>query len=84
MALVTRKSENNFEAQLNFGTQFIAFSGACDPEVGRLLFEALRRDQGDHVKSLRRDPHEKDDTCWLHGEGWCFSRRSPVQAQSIT
>jgi len=27
------------------------------------------------VKSLRRDNHEEDETCWLHGEGWCLSHR---------
>jgi protein-L-isoaspartate(D-aspartate) O-methyltransferase len=27
------------------------------------------------LKSLRRDPHDKDETCWLHGEGWCLSKR---------
>jgi protein-L-isoaspartate(D-aspartate) O-methyltransferase len=83
MALLTRMSEDRFAARLSFGTQFIAFSGACDPEVGRLLFEALRRDLGAHVKSLRRDPHEKDETCWLHSNGWCFSTREPVEAQSF-
>lgn len=82
MAFLTRKSEDSFEARLSFGTQFIAFSGACDPEAGRLLSEALRRDRGAAVKSLRCDPHEKDETCWLHGDGWCFSRRNPVQARS--
>jgi len=82
MALLTRMSENRFAARLSFGTYFIAFRGACDPEVGRLLFEALRRDLGAHVKSLRRDPHEKDETCWLQGDGWCFSTREPAQAQS--
>jgi protein-L-isoaspartate(D-aspartate) O-methyltransferase len=25
------------------------------------------------VASLRLDPHEKTDTCWLHGQGWCLS-----------
>lgn len=27
------------------------------------------------VRSLRRDMHETDDSCWLHGDGWCLSRR---------
>jgi protein-L-isoaspartate(D-aspartate) O-methyltransferase len=27
------------------------------------------------LKSLRRDPHDKEDTCWLHGAGWCLSKR---------
>jgi protein-L-isoaspartate(D-aspartate) O-methyltransferase len=36
----------------------------------------LRRDHGAAVKSLRRDTHAKDETCWLHGKGWCLSRRA--------
>ncbi|SJZ57646.1 protein-L-isoaspartate(D-aspartate) O-methyltransferase [Enhydrobacter aerosaccus] len=40
---------------------------------------ALGQSLGDPVgraalKSLRRDDHEKDDTCWLHGAGWCLSK----------
>jgi protein-L-isoaspartate(D-aspartate) O-methyltransferase len=35
----------------------------------------LHRDQGAAVKSLRRDDHKEDGTCWLHGEGWCLSRQ---------
>lgn len=27
------------------------------------------------VRSLRRDPHDKDDTCWLHRDAWCLSKR---------
>jgi len=27
------------------------------------------------VRSLRRDLHAKDETCWLHANGWCLSRR---------
>ena len=26
------------------------------------------------VRSLRRDPHDKDETCWLHRDGWCLSK----------
>jgi len=28
------------------------------------------------VRSLRRDAHAKDHTCWLHKDGFCFSTRS--------
>jgi len=78
MVLLTRRSEINFAAQLMYGVQFIAFSGARDPEVGRHLAAALRRDEGAAVKSLRCDFHEKEETCWLHGDGWCFSTREAV------
>jgi hypothetical protein len=26
------------------------------------------------VRSLRRDVHVQEESCWLHGSGWCFSR----------
>jgi protein-L-isoaspartate(D-aspartate) O-methyltransferase len=50
---------------------------ARDPAISRRLAAALRRDQGAAVKSLRRDNHARDETCWLHGKGWCLSRREP-------
>jgi protein-L-isoaspartate(D-aspartate) O-methyltransferase len=81
MALLTRMSADNFDAHLHFGTYFIAFSGACDPEVGALLANALSDDRGASVRSLRCDAHDKDETCWLHGDGWCFSTRESVQAE---
>jgi protein-L-isoaspartate(D-aspartate) O-methyltransferase len=82
MALLTRTSEKSLDARLYFGTYFIAMKGACDSEVGWLLSEALKRDRGTGVKSLRCGAHDKDETCWLHGDGWCFSTRDPVQADS--
>jgi hypothetical protein len=36
------------------------------------------------VKSLRRDTHTKDATCWLHGAGWCLSRLDPGGVRSET
>jgi protein-L-isoaspartate(D-aspartate) O-methyltransferase len=84
MALLTRKSEHSFAARLSFGVMFIPFSGARNPEVANQLAEALKRDQGKPVKSLRCEPHEKDETCWLHGDTWCFSTREPAQSESVT
>jgi protein-L-isoaspartate(D-aspartate) O-methyltransferase len=75
MAHLIRRSADNFEARLMFGVQFIPFTGARDPKVSKELTEALNLDARAKVKSLRCDPHGKEDTCWLHGEGWCFSTR---------
>jgi protein-L-isoaspartate(D-aspartate) O-methyltransferase len=41
---------------------------------------ALTRAMGDAagqraLRSLRRDRHDADESCWLHGDGWCLSRR---------
>ena len=48
-------------------------AGSRDAEAGRLLREALRRADRSAVRSLRRDAHEADATCWLHLEGCCLS-----------
>ena len=79
MVLLHRMSADNFAARLAFGTYFIAFSGACDPIAGSHLCEALQRDRGKSVRSLRCDSHVHETTCWLHGDGWCFSTCDPIR-----
>ena len=81
MMLLTRRREDSFAVRLLCGVAFIDFSGARDPEVSNQLGKALRRDQGAPVRSLRGDGHEKEESCWLHGEEWCFSARAPLQAE---
>ncbi len=83
MAYITCKSEEIFEAQLRGGVNIYEFSGARDPGVSAQLAEALKRDQDKDVKSLRCDTHEKDENCWLHGEGWCFSTCVPVEVETF-
>jgi protein-L-isoaspartate(D-aspartate) O-methyltransferase len=84
MAILTRRTPNNFSARLHYGTYFIALSGADDPEINARLYRALSRDRGEQVKSLRCDPHNEDETCWLRGDGWCFSAREPMQPAAQT
>ena len=40
------------------------------------LSAALDGGDMDEVKSLRRDGHDADETCWMHGDGFCLSRRA--------
>jgi protein-L-isoaspartate(D-aspartate) O-methyltransferase len=75
MTLLTRRSVESFAARFLCGVRFIDFSGARDPEVSRQLEKALWRDHGEAVRSLRCDEHEQEQSCWLHGAGWCFSAR---------
>jgi protein-L-isoaspartate(D-aspartate) O-methyltransferase len=84
MLLVTREAEGSFAAHFLCRVGFIGFRGARDPDTGRRLATALARDWGEAVQSLRRDSHAKGRTCWLHGEGWCLSRRQPVVTRSAT
>jgi protein-L-isoaspartate(D-aspartate) O-methyltransferase len=76
MAYVTRKSANLFAATLSGSVFFVDFEGARDSAVSNELAKMLKRDNGSSVRSLRCDAHEQDESCWLHGSGWCFSRRA--------
>ena len=79
MLLVKRRSADEFSAQVLCDVQFYEFSGARNPEISERLRHAIRR--GVEVKSIRTDHHAEDETCWLHGDGWCLSRRDPDRAK---
>lgn len=78
MAHLTRIGADQFAAALHGSVFFVDFAGARDPAVSHELARALRRDQGAAVRSLRCDVHARDESCWLHGQGWCFSRLAPI------
>ena len=44
-----------------------------DPEMEPLVRIALTTQAFLKIRSLRRDEHEPDATCLLHGKGVCFS-----------
>lgn len=81
MAFLVRRSADNFAVTLNYGTLFIPFTGACDPTLAAQLTEALARDHGKPVHSLRLDPHHQHPTCWLHTEFCCYSALNPVSTE---
>jgi protein-L-isoaspartate(D-aspartate) O-methyltransferase len=83
MLLVVRRAEHEFSARFLCRAGFIHFQGARDQDADRRLAAALARDWGAAVKSLLRDSHLENETCWLHGEGWCLSRR-PLLGQAAT
>lgn len=74
MAHLTRSSAGWFRATLVNSVSFVDFLGARDAAISSQLAVALARDGGAAVRSLRCDPHGPECTCWLHGNGWCFSR----------
>jgi protein-L-isoaspartate(D-aspartate) O-methyltransferase len=44
--------------------------------LGKLFQETILEKRAD-VRSVRRDPHQPGETCWLHGEGFCLSSEAP-------
>jgi protein-L-isoaspartate(D-aspartate) O-methyltransferase len=76
MLRVDRRS-NDFTARSLGWVGFYPFAGArvTDDEaaLGRALADPAGQEQ---IRSLRRDRHEADQTCWLHRDGWCLSKRT--------
>jgi protein-L-isoaspartate(D-aspartate) O-methyltransferase len=56
------------------GVGIFSCVGGRDAELNQRLKEAFNRGGWKSVQSLRRDPHEPTDTCWLHAETFCLSR----------
>jgi len=55
---------------------FFPCAGAREDAEAMALSRALADATGQRaLKSLRRDPHEVDESCWLHGNGWCLGKR---------
>ncbi|HKV06761.1 MAG TPA: rRNA adenine N-6-methyltransferase family protein [Thermoanaerobaculia bacterium] len=48
-------------------------AGARDPQAEALLAGRFPVMDGGAVQSLRRDAHRAEETCWLHGAGYCLS-----------
>jgi protein-L-isoaspartate(D-aspartate) O-methyltransferase len=49
-----------------------ARSDADEAALGRALDDKVGQAA---LRSLRRDRHHVDESCWLHGDGWCLSKR---------
>jgi protein-L-isoaspartate(D-aspartate) O-methyltransferase len=55
---------------------FYPCAGACGDEDQAALAQALNDGAGQQaVRSLRRNLHDRDETCWLHGNGWFLSKQ---------
>jgi protein-L-isoaspartate(D-aspartate) O-methyltransferase len=74
---VTRQPEG-FAASFISGVRIFSCVGGRDTELNQRLKEAFERDDWKSVQSLRRDPHDEQESCWLHGEQFCLSKTSLV------
>jgi protein-L-isoaspartate(D-aspartate) O-methyltransferase len=71
---VTRADEG-YAAALLGPCGFIPCINARDAAGKAALAAALDGEDMETVKSLRREAHEADESCWLHCDGFCLSRR---------
>jgi protein-L-isoaspartate(D-aspartate) O-methyltransferase len=74
-ALRIMRRRSGLEAKLLGRCGFIHCIGSRDPQVEAALSDAFLRPDHDTVRSLRRDKHARDESCWLHTDRYCLSRK---------
>ncbi len=63
-----------YSARMVGGAIIFMATGRASRESVRRLVRSLQTASPREVQSLRRDPHEQNDTCWLHSDEYCLSR----------
>jgi protein-L-isoaspartate(D-aspartate) O-methyltransferase len=78
-ALLVRNASDGWHARFLARVGLSPLLGGRDVAHERLLAEALSRsgEQSEQVRSLRRDAHARDASCWLHASDFCLSRALP-------
>src|SRR5262249_15553320 len=71
--VVTRNAAGDFEARTVNVVAIYSAREIRDPGLNQKLREAFQRSPLPGLRRLRRDRHEAEATCWLHGEPFCFS-----------
>jgi len=73
MTLVTRQSDDSFDARVLTFVAIYSAIGLRDEAINAQLGQALMRTPFPRLKRLRRDLHEPSADCWLHAGGVCWS-----------
>lgn len=79
--LKVKREERGFEARFISPVAIFPCLGSRDAELNQRLREVMSKGTWGTVQSLRREPHEASETCWLHGEDFCLSTL-PLDAAS--
>ncbi len=75
MMLVKREA-SHFAARFLTLVMIYSSTSVRDVEIDAALMKQLGSPKLFSVQSLRTDAHEAEETCWLHGHGFCFSQRA--------
>ena len=76
VALLVRREAEQYTVTPLSGVGIFPCIGAIDREADAATAKALVAGGYDSIKSLRREPHTADESCWLHRDGVCLSRRA--------
>jgi protein-L-isoaspartate(D-aspartate) O-methyltransferase len=75
--LKVTRLDRRYAATLLGQCGFIPCINAREATSEAALAAALESNDMEQVKSLRREAHDANDTCWMHCDGFCLSRREP-------
>jgi protein-L-isoaspartate(D-aspartate) O-methyltransferase len=76
--MLVRREGDRYTARFLTLVMIYSSSSVRDAELNGLLAKQISSPKLFSVQSLRRDAHEAEETCWLHGKDFCFSGRSPL------
>lgn len=70
--LLVRNDSAHWPARFTGGVSIYPCLGARDDASNAALAEMFKQGGFQKVRSLRRDAHEREDSCLLHGDGYCL------------
>jgi protein-L-isoaspartate(D-aspartate) O-methyltransferase len=71
--LKVKREPNGYSARFMSSVMIFPCAGTRSDEANQRLQQSLMKGTWTTVQSLRRDTHEADETCWLHGDDFCLS-----------
>ncbi|MBL6853720.1 MAG: methyltransferase domain-containing protein [Alphaproteobacteria bacterium] len=69
---ITRQGDD-YPARWLSPTMIFPCAGMRDAAAEQVLAEAMGKPKARNITRLLRHPHEKDDRCIAHGDGWCLA-----------
>ena len=81
--LKVKNEHGNYSARFLSSVMIFPCIGTRDEEANQRLLEAVKRGTWGSIQSVRRDPHEATESCWLHADKLCLSLL-PIAAQTVS
>ncbi|MGE5361413.1 MAG: protein-L-isoaspartate O-methyltransferase family protein [Bacteroidales bacterium] len=70
---ITRKNGGAYAARLVTFVAIYSATGLREEAANKRLSESMRTNPMPAFTCVRRESHDPEASCWLHGEGWCLT-----------
>jgi len=74
--MLIRREGDRYAARLLTLVMIYSSTSVRDAEINASLLKQISSPKVFSVQSLRRDAHEPEETCWLHGKDLCWSQQA--------